>query len=227
MKEMVVRPSDLPPEVVDILRARAPDELDDAWAAFVQVHSKLIFHVAHAFGGSHDRTMDAYAFILERLRSDDCRRLRGFAADGRSRFSTWLVVVCRRLCLDLHRQTYGRAGRAQNENDASEKRGARKRLADLVSDRAGIEQIEDSSGVDPERRLRQADLSAALRDAIHRLEPDEQLLLRLRFDDDLTAKEIARLIQMPSPFHVYRRLQRLLTDLRRNLYERGVEEAAP
>jgi DNA-directed RNA polymerase specialized sigma24 family protein len=46
--------------------------------------------------------MDGYAYVLEALRSDDYRRLRAYAADGRSKFSTWLVVVARRLCLDLH-----------------------------------------------------------------------------------------------------------------------------
>jgi DNA-directed RNA polymerase specialized sigma subunit len=53
------------------------------------------------------------------------------------------------------------------------------------------------------------------------------LLLRLRFDDDLTAQEIAKLLQFPSPFHVYRRVNALLGVLRRALEQRGFESAVP
>jgi hypothetical protein len=49
-----------------------------------------------------------YAYILEKLQDEDFRRLRGYVADGRAEFSTWLAVVTRRLCEDFRRQRYGR-----------------------------------------------------------------------------------------------------------------------
>lgn len=226
MQVTVTERRNLPPAVARLLCAATPEEREEAWAAFVQSHSRLVFHAAHTFGGGHDRTMDAYAFILERLRGDDFRRIRAFAADGRSLFSTWLVVVSRRLCMDHHRQRYGRP-RPAEKTAADEGRHARRRLADLVADRSGIEQVVDTEGVDPERYLREADLSRALRECVQRLEPADQLLLRLRFDDGLSAKEIAQLIPFPSPFHVYRRVQRLLDNLRKMLEEHGISDSTP
>lgn len=52
--------------------------------------------------------MDRYAHVLDKLQVDDFRRLRTFVADGRGKFTTWLTVVVRRICLDHHRQRYGR-----------------------------------------------------------------------------------------------------------------------
>ena len=60
------------------------------------------------FGPGYDDALDPYAYMLDALRRDGCRRLRGFCANGRGRFSTWLVVVARRLCLDHHRLPVGR-----------------------------------------------------------------------------------------------------------------------
>ena len=75
--------------------------------------------------------MDGYAHVLERLREHDCRRLRGYAPDGRTKFTTWLVVVARRLCLDFHRHRYGRSD--DPAPDAAVARAARRRLVNLVA----------------------------------------------------------------------------------------------
>jgi hypothetical protein len=39
-------------------------------------------------------------------------------------------------------------------------------------------------------------------------------LLRLRFEQDLTAREMATVLGLPSPFHVYRRLDAIFRALR-------------
>jgi len=97
-----------PPELVGLLNASDPAAREVAWASFVKSHSRLLLHVARSIGRDYDAAMDAYAYLLELLRADDCRRLRAYAADGRSKFTTWLVVVARRLCLDHLRHRYGR-----------------------------------------------------------------------------------------------------------------------
>jgi DNA-directed RNA polymerase specialized sigma24 family protein len=48
--------------------------------------------------------------------------------------------------------------------------------------------------------------------------------LRLRFVEDLSAAEIARVLQRTSPFVVYRRLGKLLETLRGALKRRGIED---
>lgn len=168
--------------------------------------------------------MDAYTYILERLREDDYRRLRGYVPDGRCKFTTWLVVVARRLCLDFQRRRYGRAEDAAP--DASAARAARRRLVDLVAGEIDPEQLA-SPTTDPGSALQAHELQRALDAATARLPTPDRLLLKLRFEDDLSAREIAGLLGLPTPFHVYRRLNAVLAELRRVLRERGISEAEP
>ena len=98
--------------------------------AFVARISRLLIHVARSITATHDDAMDAYAFVLEQLRADQCRRLREFAADPRCKLSTWLVVVVRDLCMDLYRHRYGRTRGA----DLADQRVLRRRLQDLIGE---------------------------------------------------------------------------------------------
>jgi len=107
----------LPAALSRLLAEPNTEARDEAWAEFVRQHSRLLLHVARSFGGDHDAAMDRYTYVLEQLRQDDLRRLRTYSADGRSEFSTWLVVVAQRLCMDYYRAKYGRL-RAEGE-DAS------------------------------------------------------------------------------------------------------------
>jgi RNA polymerase sigma factor (sigma-70 family) len=210
-----------PPVLERLLQARSGPPLERAWTEFLQEYSRLILHVARSFGGSYDAVMDRYAYVLERLRHDDFRRLRGYVADGRGKFTTWLVVVIRRLCLDQTRARYGR--RRTAGADAVQER---RRLADLVAAEVDAELLPgaDSS---PENLARASQLNGNLASAISRLDPDDRLLLRLRFNDEIPVTEIARIGSFPTVFHVYRRLNGIFEELRRMLHEAGVRDAAP
>jgi len=76
--------------------------------SFAATHTHLL-HTARTRHPDYDTAMDGYADVLEALRRDDFRRLRGCAADGRSKFTTWLMVVTRRLLLDSPRRPPSRA----------------------------------------------------------------------------------------------------------------------
>ena len=210
------------PELIRLLNAPDPPTRDAAWDAFVAAHSRLLLHTARSLNRDHDATMDGYAYMLEALRENDYRRLKAYAADGRSKFSTWLVVVARRLCLDFHRQRYGRA-RATGP-DAREARAARRRLVDLV-----VEDLDSRPGpaaaADPHTELLGREDSAALDATLRALPSRDRLLLALRFEEDLSAREIAEVMGFPTPFHVYRRLNTLLGSLRSSLGRRGIEGA--
>ena len=103
----------------------------------------------------------------------------------------------------------------------------RRRLQDLVADEIDWHELIAVSGEGAELAVRQTELSEALKQELTRLAPRDQLLLQLRFTDDLTAQEIARLLDFASPFHVYRRVNALLAELRRLLTQRGVESSVP
>jgi RNA polymerase sigma factor (sigma-70 family) len=207
---------------VRLFGARDEATREAAWAEFAQTHTRLLLHVARSVGRDYDAAMDAYAFVLEKLREEDFRRLRCYAADGRSKFTTWLVVVVRRLCLDYLRERYGRVRETTPEQ--VEGRQVRKRLVDLIAVHldVGVEGIADDASVEAGLLARErADAIAA---AVSALGASDQLLLKLRFEDDLSAREIARLVGLPTPFHVYRRLNLLREELRRALKIRGVDE---
>jgi RNA polymerase sigma factor (sigma-70 family) len=214
----------VPPQLCRLLSSH--DDAPVEWDAFVAEHSRLLLYVARSVAVSHDDAMDAYAYVLERLHEDGCRRLREFANDPRSKLTTWLVVVARRLCIDHYRNRYGRA---RGADSARTDRQVRRRLQDLVG--AGLDFHDDDALVPPpvgaDEHLRESELTAALEIAMSTLQPADQLLIRLRFHDDLSAQEIARVLRLPSPFHVYRRINSLLLQLRRALEGRGVESAVP
>jgi len=75
--------------------------------------------------------------------------------------------------------------------------------------------------------MRQMELRNALDRALEEVGVSDRLLLRLRFDDELSAQEIARLLGFSSAFHVYRRVNALLARLRRSLEAQGIESAVP
>ena len=219
----------MPHAVHAVLNRLLPDDCpsaDAAWTEFLTAHHKLILYVARSLGGDHDAVMDRYACILEQLRADNFRRLRAYSADGRSEFSTWLVVVAQRICLDHERARYGRLRAAEEDSRIRhEERAARRRLVDLVAAEMDISSIVDTGSVSPEEVLRGNDLENALHAALTRLEPQDQLLIKLRFEDELPMPEIARSLKFRTRFHAYRRLTRVLADLRGTLADNGVKDA--
>lgn len=214
----------LPGDVASLLSASDPAAQERAWATFVRQHSDVVLRVARAMGGGHDATMDRYAFVLDALRRDGCRRIRAYAPEGRGSFDTWLAVVTRRLCFDHHRHRYGRAqsdGRA-----AEEERATRRQLTDLIGDELGLEQIEGDADAVPDVELECAERRTALDAALAQLDVTDRLALRLRFEDGLSVPEIARLIGVDSPFKVYRQLDRVLAAVRKHLEAAGIHDAS-
>jgi len=215
------------PEVVERLLAAADESArDEAWRRFVDEYSRLVLYVARRHTPDYDASMDAYTFVLEKLREQEFRRLRGYAADGRGKFTTWLVVVSRRLCMDFHRHRYGRLP-ADGTDNIDDDRAARRRLVDLTSSNADDSLASQPGDDDPDANLRRGELERALDLAMNELPATDRLLLKMRFHDGLSGAEIASLMNVASPFHVYRRLNRLLGSLRQRLATMGVRSSAP
>lgn len=218
------RMSQLPPALQNLL-STAGGPADDAWAEFAREYSALLLHVARSTTRGRDEAMDAYAFLLERLSEESCRRLRGYAASPNSKFTTWLVVVARRICIDYNRIKYGRI-RHSDSSLERERLSRRRRLEDLSDHVENVDEVADENGTQPDDEVEIAELSAELRSALSALPPAEQLLIRLRFEDGLSVSEIAQTLRYPSQFHVYRRINAVLATLRTSLRSRGFESAA-
>jgi RNA polymerase sigma factor (sigma-70 family) len=73
-------------------------------------------------------------------------------------------------------------------------------------------QLEDPDA-GPEALTLQAQQRARLEAALLQLPPQQRLLLRLRFEQDLTLAEVARLTRQPDPYRVNRQIQAALAAL--------------
>lgn len=219
-------PDKCPPELDRLLESTDSAAREEAWTAFLDSHSRLLLRTAHSLGGDHDAVMDRYAYILDWLQRDDYARLRAYVPDGRCRFSTWLVVVSRRLCLDQRRRRYGEASTASDPG-AVERRATRRRLVDLVGEQIDVADLSGPSIEGPDWGIRSLELGKALEEALAAVEPRDRLLLKLRFEFDVPMKEIADIVRAPSVFHLYRRLRRVLDGLREALARQGIKDSVP
>src|SRR2546428_6084901 len=135
------------------------------------------------------------------------------------------MIVTRSLSLHLLLLRYGRAPLGSVSGDPTVQRAMRRRLVDLVT---GADPDEIATpDKDPTHSLNAEEVRRTLALVMSHLHADDRLLLKLRFDDDLSAPEIARLLGLPTPFHVYRRLTLVFGELRRALRERGIHGAEP
>ena len=214
----------IPPIVSDLLAAELEAERDEAWERFVDAYSPVILKAVRSLEADYDLEMDRYAHVLSELRRDDFRRIRSYAGHGQCRFTTWLVLVVRRICYDLHRTRYGRTPRKGVEK-GDEERSARRRLLDLVTDAVPEELATEDAA--PDEHLQRKELAELLEQALSELGPEDRLLIRLRYEDGLSAREVAVLLDFPTPFHVYRRAEALLATLRRVLERQGVQDTDP
>lgn len=196
-----------------------------AWEAFLREHSGALLFAARSLGGDHDAVMDRYLFALDALRRDDYRRLRAWVNNGRGKFTTWLIVVVRRLCLDEYRHRYGRP---QGTTAASaDRQRERRNLSDLIGSELDLIELAAPSADSPDAGAERAELHGALERAFATLDPSDRLILRLRFEDGLSVPEIARLLGAGSPFQLYRRIARTLAAVRAVLESAGIHDATP
>ncbi len=212
----------LPPELLALLNAQTSADYDEAWACFIAAYSPLLLHTARKVARDQDRTMDCYAFVLERLQKDDCAKLRHYQPHPGAKFSTWLVVVVQRLCLDKIRGEEGRSDLANPEE-----RTTRRRLVHLIAEDLNTAKPIADPGEAPDEIAERRELSATLQHAIEQLSEADRLLLALRFEDDCSAREIAELLGMPTTFHAFRALRSVLTKLRRALSAQGFRSFGP
>ncbi len=215
----------VPPQLSALLQASDDVSRTHAWTAFLDEYSRLLIATTRRAATSHDGAMDHYAYILDEFRQDDFRRLRAFAGEGRGKFTTWLVVVARRLCVDQHRRTHGRSQAGQDAGHTeSVVHIARRNLADLVAGEIDWERIEDRGGLPPDAGVQNEEQRQALLAAVERLDIADQLLLKLRFEDDIPIGAIGPMVGMSSRWQVHRRQKLVLARLRDELEAGGFTE---
>ena len=209
-----------PPELTRLLETTDSKNREAAWDAFIEKFHRLLMHVAHSIDHHYDATMDRYAYMLERLQAGNYRRLRRYDPQSRAQFSTWLVVVARRLCVDFHRETHGR----QRPTKGEDRSGIRRRLLDLVGESIDPDYLADGRAIDPAEHTLVIERREILENAMKALTNQDRLLLTLRFELGASVSEIADALKFPSQFHVYRRLKKILAVLRTALKAQGIHD---
>lgn len=213
--------SALPSEVVRLLDAPGPEARESAWAAFLGAYNHVLLRASRLLGAEHDGAMDRYVHVLEGLRCDDFRRLRLCRTDPPADFSIWLAVVARRLSLDQYRARYGRPPRSPS-TQAKARRTTRRRVEDLLTHN-DPDFLPDDTAEPADVAVTRSERRQVLHEALAELSPRDRLLLRFRFDEDCSVSEIARVMDYPTIFHVYRRINAVLGALRRSLRNRGID----
>jgi RNA polymerase sigma factor (sigma-70 family) len=122
----------------------------------------------------------------------------------------------------------GRYGRSQSDSEeTAERRVSRRNLTDLVGGELGLDELLARADAAPDAELERRELRSTLDAALARLDTEDRVILRLRFEDDVSVPEIARLLNLGSPFSLYRRLNRILASVRRTLEAAGINDASP
>jgi RNA polymerase sigma factor (sigma-70 family) len=79
---------------------------------------------------------------------------------------------------------------------------------------------------DPESEAAKQEFLDALHEAMAGISPRERLLLRLRFEQDLSLEEIANLMQLGTPLKAQRSIQKALSKVRQVLLVKGISSVS-
>ena len=257
--------------ILRALRSRDPRE---AWTSFLEIYSPVILQVVRLFERDEDAVGSCFLFACEHLRENRFRRLLRFRADGPASFTTWLRAVVRNLCLDWHRQEFGRhrvfesvarlpaldqeifkalfvdclppeeaflklqpripgltadqlsdgIRRVQHVLTPRQRWLLSVRRARAARDLSGAARLDDealqeipSGALNPESWTALQEKRATLVRGMARLSARERLLIRLRFERDLTLEEIANLLELDNPQSADRRIREAIEKLRREM----------
>lgn len=94
--------------VTELLHQLSSANAGTAWVEFLDRYAQIIMNTANQFEFEQDRINECFLFVCEKLNDDGFRRLLKFNTSGKAKFRTWLGSVVFNLCVDWHRQEYGR-----------------------------------------------------------------------------------------------------------------------
>ena len=180
-------------DILDLLRSH---EHEEAWSLFLREYGGLTFQVVRHFERDADNAADCFQFVCEQLVANSFRRIRKFEPHGTATFTTWLRAVTRNLCIDWRRRQFGRRRTPESGPQLT-----------LLDDAANISDPQPN----PEVQALEVERKTLINIALRRLETRDRLLLRLRFEEDLTLDQIARLLDLGNAQRVDRQIRQVLS----------------
>lgn len=94
--------------ITELLHRLSSVDAGPAWVEFLDRYAQHIMNAANQFEYERDRINECFIFVCGKLNDDGFRRLLNFNTNGSAKFSTWLSTVVFNLCVDWHRQEFGR-----------------------------------------------------------------------------------------------------------------------
>ncbi|HJX93769.1 MAG TPA: sigma-70 family RNA polymerase sigma factor [Pyrinomonadaceae bacterium] len=252
--------------IEDLLSKLDSPNAEEAWTQFLSDYSSHVYQVVRRHESDLDDIADCFQFVCERLIENRAKRLRKFKGEGTATFATWLRAIVRNLCVDWHRQKFGRhrqfrsisrlpvfdqevfrlayeratppeeclrllaaefpniSAKQINESRAriEEVLTVQQRwlLANRTAARNGREatDLEESdayfslkgSGPDPEVQAIENEHKRKLERALAQLDAQDRLLIRLRFEEDLTLSQAAELLGLGNAQRADRKVKEIL-----------------
>ena len=148
------------------LRAQTHDDAGFLERTFAAHHAPLLRYATRMLGGDADRARDVVQDTFVRLMAQPPAMVNGHAAE-------WLFTVCRHRALDVLR-----------------KESRMTRFAEGQAERVTAAEPR------PGRTLEHAETHAAILRLIDRLPPNQQEVVRLKFQNGFSYKEISRITEL-------------------------------
>ncbi|MCB1045456.1 MAG: sigma-70 family RNA polymerase sigma factor [Acidobacteria bacterium] len=143
---------------------RAMEGSVSAWERLVKRHERLVFNHALRMTGNHDDALDLMQEVFMGVYSN----LHQFKQDGN--FKSWLLKITSNRCIDFFR-------RRKPDHDADEEP-----LATIASDQTT-----------PEDAFFKSTQNQLVMHVLTQLNPDQRMVIELKFFQNLTFEEIATL----------------------------------
>ena len=186
----------------------------EAWHEFIERYTGLLNHTIRRVLRDRDDIATVYVGMLERLYRGQLSKYR-----GESRLGTWLVFVARSAALDHARRLHGRRRRPSADVPARGVALQTERLLEYLAQQRA-EGEERMWAHNPETlRLEREALAAShrVRAVVEALPPTEREVLALRFEQGLSAREIAGHLGLSSPRRAFTILDAAIRHVRRAL----------
>ena len=166
-------------------RAQTHEDVGFLERTFEAQHAPLLRYASRMLGGDVDRARDVVQDTFVKLMGQPPAAVNGHAVE-------WLYTVCRHRALDVLR-----------------KEGRMMRFADGQAERV------TAAGPRPGRALEHAETHAAILHLIEKLPPNQQEVVRLKFQNGFSYKEISRITELSVTnvgFLIHTAVARLRTD---------------
>jgi RNA polymerase sigma-70 factor (ECF subfamily) len=160
----------------------------DALAAYLEQHRPRMIGLLRVMAGQHLMQVMELDDLFQEVSTSAIGALAKIPKDENFDVDAWLEQLARRRVVDAHRRFFG----AQKRSAAQQRNFSQ--MQDATSAAANLEQLLIASMTSPSMAVNRDMRLAKVQSAMSRLSEEQQNVLRLRFVENLTTREIAERI---------------------------------